>query len=144
MHTTSNRSRFHIDITSIRRRPIFDEFPHHLRVLYWCNFAGRNIHVFFTYFFNVISIVEKLKLFPRTFFDVIALVKKLTLFSLTLFQVILMVKKSTLFASTFFDETSTGKNSTLFLVKLQANESIWGGFPLLVTLKNWLLQDFSP
>ena len=53
-----------------------------------------------------------------------------------------MVEKSTLFAHTFFDKISAGKNPTSFLDKLQANnENIPGGFPLLVTLKNWLLQD---
>ena len=58
-------------------------------------------------------------LFPRTFFDVI-----------------LMVEKHTLFARTFSEEISMGKNSTSFLVKMQVNENIRGGFPLLVTLKS--------
>ena len=40
-----------------------------------------------------------------------------------------------LFTRTFLDEISMGKNSASFLVKLQANENILGGFPLLVTLK---------
>ena len=37
-------------ITSIRRRPNFDEFPRHFRVISRCNFAGRKIHVISTYF----------------------------------------------------------------------------------------------
>ena len=88
--------------------------------------------------------VKKSTLFPQTFFDVVSLAKISTLFSLTLFHVIFMGEKPTLFARIFFDEISTGKISTLFLVKLQANENNLRGFPLLVTLKNWLLQDFSP
>ena len=32
-HTTSNRRRFDVDITSIRRRPNFDEFPRRFHVL---------------------------------------------------------------------------------------------------------------
>ena len=47
-----------------------------------------------------------------------------------------MVEKSTLSTRTFFNEISTGKNLTLVLVKLQANENIQGGFPLLVILEN--------
>ena len=33
-HTTSNRRRFNVDITSIRRRPNFDEFPRRFHVLF--------------------------------------------------------------------------------------------------------------
>ena len=44
-----------------------------------------------------------------------------------------------LLALTFFDDISMGKSSMSFLVKLQANENIWGGFPLLITLKIWIL-----
>ena len=51
-HTTSNGSRFHVDITSIRPRSNFDEFPCHFRVLFWCNFADRKIHTIYTYFFR--------------------------------------------------------------------------------------------
>ena len=42
-HTTSNTRRFDVVITSIRRRPNFDEF-------FWRNFAGRKIHVVSTHF----------------------------------------------------------------------------------------------
>ena len=63
-HTTSNRRGFDMDITSIRRRPNFDEFPRHFRdfdgrkihvvstYFFRCNFDGRNMHVIFTYFFQ--------------------------------------------------------------------------------------------
>ena len=103
------------------------------------NFAGREIHVVSTYFFDVISLVEISTFFPRTFFDVISLVDKSTLFHFTFFNVILLVELSTLFASTFSDEILMNGNSTSSLVKLQANENIRGGLPLLVTLKSWLL-----
>ena len=114
---------------------------------------STNFHVISTYFFDVISLTEKLTSFPRTFFDLISMVKQSTLFprtfydvismvekstsfSLVFFDAILMVEKSTLFPRTFFDEILTGRNLTSFLVKLQANENIQGGFPLLVTLKS--------
>ena len=87
-------------------------------------------------FLDVISIVEKSTLFPRTFFGVILLVEKSTLFPRTFLDVISMVEKFTLFPCLFFNEVSMGKTSTSFLIKLQANENIPGGFPLLVTLKD--------
>ena len=46
-----NPRRFGVNITSTRRRPNFDEFPRHFRVLFRCNFAGRKIHVISTHFF---------------------------------------------------------------------------------------------
>ena len=49
-HTTSNPRRFDVGITSIRRRPNFDEFPRHFRILFRCNIDGRKIHVVSTYF----------------------------------------------------------------------------------------------
>ena len=51
-HSTSNRHGFDVDITSICQRPNLDEFPRHFRVLFWCNFDGRKIHVASTYFFR--------------------------------------------------------------------------------------------
>ena len=68
-HTTSNPRRFDVDITSIRGKPNFDEFPLHFRLLFrrdfngwkthvvstyffWCNFDGRRIHIVSTYFFR--------------------------------------------------------------------------------------------
>ena len=41
-----------MDITSIRWRPNFNRFPRHFRVLFWCNFDGRKIHVVCMYFFR--------------------------------------------------------------------------------------------
>ena len=42
-----------------------------------------NFHIISTYFFDVILLAEKSKLFPRTFFDVISLAEKSSLFSQT-------------------------------------------------------------
>ena len=57
-HTTSNPRRFDVDITWIRWKPNFEEFPRHFRVPfrcnfdgYWCIFTGRKIHIVSTYFF---------------------------------------------------------------------------------------------
>ena len=95
--------RINVDSTSILRRYIEDQI-------------STNFHVTFTYFFNVISLVEKSMLFPRTFFDVISLVEKSTLFPLYFFDVISLVEKSTLFPHTFFDVISMVQISTLFLL----------------------------
>ena len=51
-YTRSNRRRFNVDITSIRRRPNLDEFPRHFHVLFRCNFASLKIRVVSTYFFR--------------------------------------------------------------------------------------------
>ena len=51
-HSTSNPCQYDVDITSIRRRPSFDEFPRHFHELFRCNFADRKIHVVSTYFFR--------------------------------------------------------------------------------------------
>ena len=113
-HTTSNPRRFDVDITSIRQRPNFDEFPRHFRVLFRCNFAGQKIHVVSRTFFDVISLVEKSTWLPRTFFDVILLFEKFTWFPRTFLDVISMVEKSTWFPRTFFDVISMVEKSTLF------------------------------
>ena len=67
-HTTSNRRRFDVDITSIRRRPNFDEFPRRFHVLFRCNFAGRKIHVVSTYFFRCNFDGRKIHLVSTCFF----------------------------------------------------------------------------
>ena len=51
-YTKSNPRRIEVDITLIRRRPNFDEFPRHFHILFRCDFAGRKIHVVSTYFFR--------------------------------------------------------------------------------------------
>ena len=136
VESTSIPLGYYVDTSKTKYRQISTSFPRtfsmysrwsknprRFHVLFQLNFDGRKTHVVFTYFFRCNLIVEKSTLFPLTFFNII-----------------LMVQKSMLFTNTFFGEILTGRNSTSFLVKLEANESIWQGFPL----KNWLLQDFSP
>ena len=141
--TTSNPRRFDVDITSIRRKPNFDEFPRHFRVLFlcdfdgrkthkvstyffWCNFDGRKIHIVSTYFFDINSMVKKSTLFPRGFISVISIVEIWTLFLLTFFDVILM-----------------GKDLASFLVSCRLMETFEKVFPVFVTLNSWLLEDCS-
>ena len=92
-----------VDLTSILRWYVEDQ-------------TSTNFHVISTYFFDVILLIEKSTLFPRTFFDAISMVEKSILFPRTFFDVILMEEKSTLSALTFFEEISMGKNLALFLV----------------------------
>ena len=137
--------RIHVDSTWILRRYVEDQIL-------------TNFHVISTYVFDVISLVEKSMLFPRTFFDVISMVEKSLLFSRTLFDVISLVQKSTLFPRTFFDviclvEICTlflltfvdvvlmGKNPTLFLVSCKLMKTFEKVLPVFVTLISWLLQD---
>ena len=49
-HTTSNRRRFDVYITLIRRKENINKFPHDFDVLFSCNFDGRKIIVVLTYF----------------------------------------------------------------------------------------------
>ena len=62
---------------------------------------STNFHVISTYFFDVISLIEKSTSFPRTFFDIISMVEKSTLFQRTFFNVISFVEISTVFLLTF-------------------------------------------
>ena len=119
----------HIESTSIPHGYYVDtsKSKFHFHVLFRCNFADRKIDIVSRYFLGAILLVKIWTLFPHTFFDVI-----------------LMVEKSTLFAHTFLNENLTGRKSTSLLVRLQANENIWGSFTLLVTVKSWILQDYSP
>ena len=50
--STSNQHQCHADITLIRRRPNFDEFPRHFHILFGCNFDGPKFHVVSTYCFG--------------------------------------------------------------------------------------------
>ena len=96
-----------------------------------------DFNVISTYYFDVISLSEKTPSFPRTFFDLIFMVEKSTLFRYTFFLCNFNDRKiSTLYACAFFDYISVGKNSTAFWVKLQDNQNIREGFPLLITLKS--------
>ena len=105
-HTTSNPRRFDVDITWIRRRPNFDEFPRHFRVLFRCNFDGRKIHVVSTYFFRCNFDGRKIHVVSTYFFRCNFDGRKSTLFPRTFVDVILMVKKSTYLLRAFFDVIS--------------------------------------
>ena len=97
----STPRRIDVDSTSILRRYMEDQI-------------STNFHVISTYFFDVISLIEKSTSFPRTFFDVISMVEISTFFPRTFFNIILMFEKSTLFPRTFFNVISLVKKSTLF------------------------------
>ena len=159
-HTTSNPCRFDVDITSICRRPNFDEFARHFRVPFRCNFDGRKMQVVFMYFFrrnfagrkiHVISTYSfwcnydgrKSHLFPGTFIGVISLVEKSTLFSRISFNVICLVEICALFLLTFCDVILMGKNSASLLVSCKLMKTFEKVFPMFVTLNSWLLQDCS-
>ena len=122
-----NPHRVDVDITSIRQRPNFGEFPRHSTYFFDvtsliekstscpCTFFDVILLVeksmlFPCTFFGEISLVEKSTLFPRTLFDMISMVKKSTLFPRTFIGVILLVKKSTLFPLTFFRDYFSGRN----------------------------------
>ena len=67
-HTMSNPRRFDVDITSIRRRANFNEFPRHFHVLFRCNFDGRKIHVVSMYFFRCNFAGRKIHVVSMYFF----------------------------------------------------------------------------
>ena len=134
-HSTLNRSRFDVDIMSIRQRSNLDKFPRHFLILFRCNFADQKVHVVSRYFFQPnfasrkIDIVStyllrcnfdgrwKSTLFACTIFDyVISMVENSTLFPHTFFNVISMVEKSTSFLLTFFDVISLVEIFTVFLI----------------------------
>ena len=75
---------------------------------------SRNFHVILTYFFDVISISEKLTSFRLTFIDVISMGQKSSLFLRTLFNIISMGKKSTWFRRTYFDVISMDEKLASF------------------------------
>ena len=105
---------FDMDITSIRRRSNFDEFPRHFRVLLRCNFDSRKIHVVSTYFYSCNFAGQKCTLFPRNFFDAISMAQKSMLFPRTFFDVISMVEKPRLFPRTFISVISLVEKFTYF------------------------------
>ena len=93
--------RIDVNSTSILQRYIEDQI-------------SMNFHVISTYFFDVISPIEKSTSFPRSFLDVISLVENSALLSRTFYGVILLVKKPTLFPRAFFDVISMVEKLTLF------------------------------
>ena len=152
-HTTSNRRGFDVDTTSIRRRPNFDEFPRHFRVLFRCDFAGRKIHVVSTYFFRCNFTGRKIHAvsayFLRCNFDgrKIHIVstyffrcnfdgRKIHVVSRTFISVISMVEICTLFLLTFFDVILMGKDLRSFLVSCKLMKTFEKVFPVFVTLNS--------
>ena len=113
-HSTSNRRRFDVDIRRYVEDQIWTNFHVVSTYFLWCNFDGLEICSVSTYFFDVISMVEKSTLFPRTFFDVISMVEKCTLTPRTFFDVISLVKISTVFLLTFFDVNLMVEKSAVF------------------------------
>ena len=85
---------------------------------------SRNFHVILTYFFDVISISEKLTSFRLTFIDVISMGQKSSLFLRTLFNIISMGKKSTWFRRTYFDVISMDEKLASFRRNLFKNSKI--------------------
>ena len=79
---------------------------------------STNFHVIFTYFFDVISLIEKSTLFQCTFCEVISLIEKCTLFPRTFFGVISLVEKFALFPRTSLAVISLFEISTFFPVYL--------------------------
>ena len=98
---TSTPRRIHVDSTSILRRYIKGQI-------------STNLHVISTYFFDVISLIEKSTSFPCTFFDVFSMVEKSTSFPRTFFGVISLVEKYTSFPHTLFNVISMVEKSTSF------------------------------
>ena len=138
-YPTGTPRRIHVVSTWILRRYVEDQI-------------STNFRVISSYFFDVISMVEKSASFPCTFFDLISMVKKSTLFPHTFYDVISMTEKSTLLPRTFFNEISMveictlflltffdvilmGKNSTSFLVSCKLMKT-FEVFPEFVTLNS--------
>ena len=97
---------------------------------------STNFHVISSYFFDVISMVEKSTLFSRTFFDAILIVEKSTLFPRTFISVISVVEVSTLFLPTFFEVILMSKDLTSFLVSRKLMKTFEKVFPVFVTLNS--------
>ena len=108
------------------------------------NFSSRKIHVFSTYFFRCIFACRKTHVVSAYFFRCNFAGSNIHVVSTYVFQCNFDGRKIHVFCTYFSCETLTGRNSTWFLVYSQANENIQGGFLLLITSHNWVLQDFSP
>ena len=118
----------HWDITSIRRRPNFDEFAHHLHVLFRCNFADQKIHVISTYFFRCNFDGPKIHVVSTYFFQRNFDGQKILVVFTYLFRCNFDGGKIHVVCMYFFDQILTCRNSTSFLVKLQANGNIFFAF----------------
>ena len=126
-----------------RRRPNFNEFPRHFRVLFQCNFDGRKIHIVSTYSFRCNFDGRKIHVVSTYFFRCNFDGRKIHVVSRTFISVISMVEICTLFLLTFFDVILMGKDLTSFLVSCKLMKTFEKVFPEFVTLNSWLLQDCS-
>ena len=130
-HTTSNRRQFDINITSIRRRPKFDEFSRHFHVLFWCNFAdwkirlvstyffrrnfaGQKIHLVSAYFLQCNFAGRKIHVVPTYLFRRNFDSRKIHVVSAYFLRCNSLVEKPTFFPRNFFDIILIVEKSTLF------------------------------
>ena len=113
-HAMSNPRRFNVDITWIRRRPNFDEFPIHFRVLFRCNFDGRKIHVVSTYFFRCNFDGRKIRVVSTYSFRCSFAGRKIHVVSTYIFRCNFAGRKFTWLPRTFFDVISMVEICTLF------------------------------
>ena len=139
-HTTSNPRRFDVDVTSIRRRPNFDEFPLHFRVLFRCDFDGRKNHVDSTHFFWCNFDGRKMHIvstyFLRCKFDG----WKIHVVSTYFYQCNFDGRNMHAVFTYFFRRNFDGQGFDIIFGKLQANENIREGFPCIVTLNSWFCK----
>ena len=154
---------------SIRRRLNFDQFPRHFHVLFrcyfadwkihvvsayffWCNFQGPETHVVFTYFFRRNFNGQKIHLVSTCFFWCIFAGRNIHVFSTYIFLCNFDVRKIHVVSTHFFWCNFPGQKSHVAFTDFipwnfdgQKVHVVCTYFlPLLVTLKDWLLQDFSP
>ena len=101
LNPTDTPRQIHVGSTSILRRYVKHQI-------------STNFHFISTYFFDVISRIEKSTLFPSTFFDAMSMVEKSTLFPRTFYGVISLVETYALFPRTFLDVISLVEISTFF------------------------------
>ena len=127
-HTTSNPRRFDVDITSIRRRPNFDEFPRHFRVLFRCDFAGRKIHVVSTYFFRCNFAGRKIHAVSTYFFRCNFAGRKIHIVSTYFFRCNLSGRNMHVVFTYIFRRNFDGQKFDIVFGKLQANGNIREGF----------------
>ena len=100
-----------------------------------CNFFRRKIHVVSTYFLDVISMIEISTFFPY-FFRCDFSGREIHVVSTYLFRRHFDGRKIHVVCTWFFRGNFDGQKFDAAFGKLQANESIRGGVPLLVTLKS--------
>ena len=125
-----------VDITSIRRRRNFDEFPRHFHILFRCDFAGRKIHVVSTYFFRCNFDGRRIHIVSTYFFRCNFDGRKIHVVSRTFISVTSMVVLCTLFLPTFFEVILMGKYLTSFLVSCKLMKTFEKVFPVFVTLNS--------